>query len=255
MWVTIGSGEGEGVSVHVEGRRFLVGAGEESQLRLGGDAKVATLHAYFEVEPDGRVLLHDLGSDQGTLVNGRKIDAPAVIAGGERIQIGDTLLSPKVQSPEEEARERAAALLHEERDAAVRVRTDDGDVIEVVPERGGDEGPHLRVKSEDQVVEVVPAGEHRRLRGRVGGATRLAAAAALVAVIGLVVFLTTGDNAPSTADIVSHARPRTVLIDAKLPQGESIGSGFVLDAEQGLVVTNFHVVNGGHNLIVGVNGD
>src|SRR3954451_24523853 len=114
MWVTIGSEPGEGVSVHVEGERFLVGQGDECQLKLGDDEKVATLHAYFEVEPDGRVLLHDLGSDQGTLLNGNKIDAPAVIEGGERIQIGDTELVPSVEAPEEEARERAAHLLHEE---------------------------------------------------------------------------------------------------------------------------------------------
>src|SRR3712207_863238 len=188
MWVTIGSGEAQGVSVHVEGERFLVGTGEECQLRVA-DPSVATLHAYFEVEPDGRVLLHDLGSDQGTQVNGRTIDAPAVIEGGEQITIGDTQLVPSVQSPEEEARERAAALLHEDRDAPVRVKTDDGDVIEVVPERGdGDEGPHLRVKSEEQAVEVVPVGEHRRLRERITLATGLAALAGLAAVAAVVVF-------------------------------------------------------------------
>src|SRR5215218_7460789 len=118
MWVTIGSGEGEGVSVHVEGERFLVGTGDECQLKLGGDEKVATLHAYFEVEPDGRVLLHDLGSDAGT-----------VVEGGETIVIGDTRLTPSIDSPEEEARARAAVLLHEDSsDAPVRVRTDEGDV-------------------------------------------------------------------------------------------------------------------------------
>src|SRR5919112_1411013 len=99
MWVTIGSGEGEGVSVHVEGERFLVGSGEECQLRLGGDESVATLHAYFEVEPEGRVLLHDLGSDAGTIVDGHKIDAPKVIEGGEEIVIGDTRLTPTIESP------------------------------------------------------------------------------------------------------------------------------------------------------------
>src|SRR4051812_36983225 len=113
MWVTIGSGEGNGVSVHVEGERFLVGQGEECQLRLGGDDAVATLHAYFEVEPDGRVLLHDLGSDVGTVVDGHTIDAPKVIEGGELIRIGDTELTPTIESPEEEARTRAAALLNE----------------------------------------------------------------------------------------------------------------------------------------------
>src|SRR5919199_1799485 len=142
MWVTIGSGDAKGVSVHVQGERFLVGTGEECQLMVG-DPKVAPLHAYFQVEPEGRVLLHDLGSDEGTYVNGRRIDAPAVIEGGEQIRIGDTELVPTVKSPEEEAQERAAALSHEESTAPVRVKTDEGDLIEVVPEHGdGGEGPH-----------------------------------------------------------------------------------------------------------------
>src|SRR4051794_14606809 len=258
MWVTIGSGEGKGVSVHVEGERFLVGQGEECQLRLGGDESVATLHAYFEVEPDGRVLLHDLGSDRGTIVDGHTIDAPKVIEGGEHILIGATELVPTVESPEEEARARAAALLHENRrDAPVRVRTGEGDVIEVVPERGdGEEGPHLRVRSEGAAVEVAPVGEHRRLRERIGVATGLAAIAGILAVAALVVFLSTrGDDAPTTAELVSQAKPRTVMIDAKTPEGEAGGSGFVLDAKKGLVVTNFHVVNAGKNLLVGVDGD
>src|SRR3954466_522869 len=251
MWVTIGSGEGEGVSVHVEGRRFLVGTGEESQPRLGGDPKVAPLHAYFEVEPDGRVLLHDLGSDEGTRVNGERIGEPAAIHGGEHIMIGDTELVPTVEEPEEEARERAAALLHESTGAPVRVKTEEGDVIEVVPERDGDEQPHLRVRTEDEVVEVVPVGEHRRLRERIRVATAIAAVAGLLG-IAAIIFLATRDNAPSTADIVNDARPRTVLIDAKIPGGESGGSGFVLDAGKGLIVTNFHVVNGGADILVGL---
>src|SRR5439155_3754516 len=35
----------------------------------------------------------------------------------------------------------------------------------------------------------------------------------------------------------------------------STGTGFVLDAGNGLVVTNFHVVNGGSSFSVGVNGN
>src|SRR3954469_926338 len=254
MWVTIGSGEGKGVSVRVEGERFLVGAGDECQLKLGGDPKVAPLHAYFEVEPDGRVLLHDLGSDEGTRVNGERIGEPTAIHGGEHIRIGDTDLVPTVEEPEEEARERAAALLHESTGAPVRVKTEEGDVIEVVPERDGDEQPHLRVRTEDEVVEVVPVGEHRRLRDRIRLAPALAGVAGLLAGAA-VVFFATRENAPSTRDIVSDARARTVLIDAKIPGGESGGSGFVLDAEQGLIVTNFHVVNGSSEILVGLAGD
>jgi S1-C subfamily serine protease len=254
MWVTIGSGDASGVSFHVQGERFLVGSGDECQLRLNGDPQVATLHAYFEVEPDGRVLLHDLGSDIGTLVNGHRIDAPAVIEGGEDIRIGHTDLVPTVEDPDEEARERATALLHESTGAPVRLKTEDGDVIEVVPEHDGEEQPHLRVRTEDEVVEVVPVGEHRRLRERITLAIALAGVAGLVAVAAIVFLIARGGK-PSTSEIVSDARDRTVLVDAKVPGGEATGSGFVLDAGRGLIVTNFHVVNGGRNIIVGLKGD
>ena len=151
----------------------------------------------------------------------------------------------------------AAALNHEDAGGpGVRVKTEEGDLIEVVPEHGdGDEGTHLRVKSEDQVVEVVPVGEHRRLRERNTLATGLAALAALGAMTALIVFLATRGDGASTTEIVRDARPRTVLIDAKAPNGEARGSGFVLDAKAGLVVTNFHVINGGRNILVGVDGD
>jgi S1-C subfamily serine protease len=74
-------------------------------------------------------------------------------------------------------------------------------------------------------------------------------------VAAVIVFLALRGSAPSTADIVSDARARTVLIDAKVPGGESGGTGFVLDARNGLIATNFHVVNGGSNLQVGLEGD
>jgi S1-C subfamily serine protease len=245
------------MSVRVEGERFLVGSGPECQLMVG-DPRVAPLHAYFEVTEDGRVLLHDLGSDEGTHVDGRRIDAPAQIGGGEQIRIGDTRLVPAVRSPEEEARELVAQRENGSGpEAPVRVRTGDGDQIEVVPEHGdGGEGPHLRVRSEGEAVEVVPVGEHRRLRERITLATALASLAGLAAVAAVAVFLATrGDDGSPTTAIVDAARPGTVLISAKVPGGEGGGSGFVLDAEQGLVVTNFHVVNGARSLIVGLDDD
>jgi pSer/pThr/pTyr-binding forkhead associated (FHA) protein len=145
MWVTIGTGEGQGLSVHVEGERFLVGTGPECQLILG-DPKAAPLHAYFEVGEGGRVALHDLGSEQGTFVNGERIDGSRVIEGGEEIRIGDTLLTPSLADPAEEA---------------IEVR------VPPTPE-----GPAL---------EVVRAGEHRELRERIRRATLLGAGAALLA--------------------------------------------------------------------------
>jgi S1-C subfamily serine protease len=259
MWVTIGSGEGKGLSVRVEGERFLVGTGAECQLMVG-DPAAAPLHAYFEVGEGGRVVLHDLGSESGTFVNGERIEGSRTIDGGEEIRIGETVLVPSVADPEEEARHRAeVAGEHPDTSPAVRVRTEDGQTIEVVSSGEGDEGDEhaaVRVSTEGEAVEVVPAGEHRRLRDRIRLATALAAAAALIAVVGLVVFLATrGDGKKSVAEIVSSAKHRTVLIQAKIPGGTSTGTGFVLDAGKGLVVTNFHVVNGGRKFAVGVDGD
>src|SRR2546423_7475152 len=108
MWVTIGSGDGTGLSVKVEGERFLVGTGAECQLMVG-DPKAAPLHAYFEVGEGGRVALHDLGSETGTYVNGERVDGSRVIEGGEEIRVGDTLLVPSVADPAEEAQVVAAA--------------------------------------------------------------------------------------------------------------------------------------------------
>jgi S1-C subfamily serine protease len=254
MWVTIGSGEGKGLSVRVEGERFLVGTGEECQLRIG-DESVSPLHAYFEVDESGRVTLHDLGSESGTFVNGERLDGTRAIEGGEEIRIGDTLLTPTVADPAEEA----AAVSHEdpENAAAVRVRTEDGQTVEVLAGDGDEEHhPAVRVATEGEAVEVVPAGEHRRLRDRVRLATALGAGAALLALAGLIVFLATrGEGKPSPADITADAKKRTVLIKAKIPGGTSTGTGFVLDAGRGLVVTNFHVVNGGSRFSVGVDGN
>jgi S1-C subfamily serine protease len=214
MWVTIGSGDGQGLSVKVEGERFLVGTGAECQLMVG-DPKAAPLHAYFEVGEGGHVALHDLGSESGTYVDGERIEGSRVIEGGEEIRIGDTVLVPSVADPAEEAE----AVAHQ------------AEPIEVVR-------------------------EHRQLRERVRLATGLAVAAVVLALGGLVVFLATRSGGkPSPEKIVADAKKRTVLVQARIPGGASGGTGFVLDAGRGLVVTNFHVVNGGSRFAVGVGGN
>src|SRR5436190_200381 len=145
MWVTIGSGEGSGLSVRVEGERFLIGSGDECQLMVRGE-RVEPLHAYFEVHDDGRVV---------------RLTREAVIAAGVALAM-------------------AAAVL----------------------------------------VLVLSGGE--------------------------------GGGELSVAALVRGAKPETVLIQAEAQGRGQGGSGWVLDARRGLVVTNFHVVNGGERFVVGV---
>jgi S1-C subfamily serine protease len=260
MWVTIGSGEGSGLAVRVEGERFLIGSGEECQLMVRGEG-IEPLHAYFEVHEDGHVELHDLGTEGGTFVNGGRIDHSVPIHGGEEIRIGDTLLTPSVDDPDEEARR----LLEAEGDdaepaPAVRVHTE-GQTVEVVPapDQDGDGVPDepatVRVTTEGEAVEVVPARERRRLMRMTRRALMAAVAAVVVAAAVLVLVLTGGDEGDDVATLVRNAVPETVNIKAEARGQGQGGSGWVLDAGRGLVVTNFHVVNGGERFEVGVHDE
>jgi S1-C subfamily serine protease len=259
VWVKLGSGEGADLAVRVEGERFLIGSGEECQLMVQGEG-LEPLHAYFEVHDDGSVSLHDLGSEAGTWVDGARVDHVVPIHGGERIQIGDQLLTPSVEDPEEEARhlhEHEAPGDPEEPAAAVRVHTE-GQTVEVVPaaDEDGDGEPDdpatVRVVTEGEAVEVVPVGAHRRL-ARMSRRALLAALAAAAVAAGVLVFvLTRGEDREDVPTLVRRATPQTVFIKAAARDRAEGGSGWVLDADRGLVVTNFHVVNGAERFQVGV---
>src|SRR3954465_6008204 len=142
MWLTIGSGDGQGLSVRVEGERFLVGTGAECQLMVG-DPRAAPLHAYFEVGEGGRVALHDLGSETGPYVNGERVEGSRVIEGGEEIRIGDTVLVPSVADPAEEAE----AVSHQ------------AEPLEVVQE-------HRQLRERVRLATPLAAGGRGRPRGR-----------------------------------------------------------------------------------------
>lgn len=259
MWVTIGSGEGEGLSVKVEGERFLVGSGEEAQLRVRGPG-IEPLHVYFQVRDDGVVELHPLEGE--TFVDGNRVEQALRIEGGEEIRVGDTVLKPRVDDPAEEAR----ALHEAERDGpaepapVVRVETE-GQTVEVVPGAegdgdGADDASTVRVTTEGEAVEVVPARERRRLARMSRRATMLAAGALALAAIAVVgVLVLTGDDEKSVAEIVDDAKGRTVLVSVESEQGGGGGSGVVLDVGEGHILTNFHVVNGGTGFQVGVDED
>src|SRR3954447_2164183 len=90
MQLTIKSGPGAGRTVEVEGTEFTIGREAGVDLVLS-DGKASRRHAALRVLPDGRATLYDLGSSNGTFVNGRRIQS-TLLQGGEEIQIGDTAL-------------------------------------------------------------------------------------------------------------------------------------------------------------------
>ena len=71
-------------------RRVVIGRQPGCEVFLS-DPEVSRLHAEIEVTPQGAII-RDLGSLNGTLVNGEKIAGPLVLVPGSRITVGDTEL-------------------------------------------------------------------------------------------------------------------------------------------------------------------
>ena len=238
MWLSITSGEGKGLAVRVEGDRFLVGSGRESRLIVHDD-DVDPIHAMFAIDESGDVEVQDLRTKTGTHVNGERIQGVTAIKDGDEIKIGSTVLTATTTDPSDS---------DQVDEPAVEV------AIPTEPQAPApdEETVALVTAPEGSHVEVVPERERRRLRERVRLATLLGVGAGALAVIALigVLALSGGDDTPSTEEIVEDVTPSTVLVRVSGIQGSGAGSGWVLDADKGLIVTNFHVVNGGTGFTV-----
>ena len=73
-----------------EGDRCTIGRAHSNDVVLY-DRRVSARHAVIEPSPDGPVI-RDLGSSNGTYVNGRRITTPTSVTRGDTVQIGKTIL-------------------------------------------------------------------------------------------------------------------------------------------------------------------
>lgn len=75
------------------GGDLLVGrAASDKDGRLGDDPEISRRHARFFREADGHLRIEDLGSANGTYVNGERINGPRTLAVGDLVRIGKTML-------------------------------------------------------------------------------------------------------------------------------------------------------------------
>src|SRR3954468_14328601 len=234
MWLTIGSGAGKGLSVKVEGERFLIGSGDECRLKVD-DPRVDPLHAYFEVHDDGRVEVHDLGSETGTFVDGTEAKWSRSVHGGEVIRVGASVLTPTLEEPAERQSGRAEEPRDEPEPQSGRAAEPQSGRT---AERQDEIGAELRFEPSvaREPFEIVPVRERRRLWEISTAALVAGAVALLLAIAGAVVALSAGGGT-STADIVRDARDKTVFVHANLGRGQATGSGWVVDAGRGLIAT------------------
>ena len=72
------------------GNELTLGRGDVCSIGLPDDTFASTLHARVYVQ-DAGVWVEDLGSTNGTHVNGARISAPTALADGDRLQVGSTI--------------------------------------------------------------------------------------------------------------------------------------------------------------------
>jgi hypothetical protein len=79
----------QGSSVELDSRALIVGRADSNDLALTGDEYASSRHARIEPRRDG-IWVHDLGSTNGTYVNGIRIDRPRRLAPGDVVRVGET---------------------------------------------------------------------------------------------------------------------------------------------------------------------
>ncbi len=76
--------------------------------RLGDDPEISRRHARVSRGADGKLTIEDLGSANGTFVNGERIDAPRTLAVGDVVKMGKTVLQVTPGAAEESPKPRPA---------------------------------------------------------------------------------------------------------------------------------------------------
>jgi putative serine protease PepD len=270
MELRITAGADAGKTVQVQGNEFTIGREAGVDLVIA-DGKASRRHAALRVLPDGRATLYDLGSSNGTFVNGQRVQS-VLLAGGEQIQIGDTVLvlsagaaaAPAGQqagafgatSPGQAVPAAAAAPLQatpppQQQPPAPQAPPTQPLAAGAPPQQApatGFQAPSptpiqrpSRTQSAIQRVMLQRAVNRATIIGIV--AIVLVVAVGVLAALG--VFSGSSKTGLTNAQIVDKARPSTYLVVTTLDNAAGRGTGWVWDAAQGIIVTNAHVVAGG----------
>ncbi len=91
---------------------------------LGGDSEISRVHARVFHDPSGRLMIEDLGSTNGTYVNGKRIVGEWRLRAGDELQLGSTRLVLKGSAPADGSTTRLAEpprLTGRERDVLVEL--------------------------------------------------------------------------------------------------------------------------------------
>ena len=88
--VTAGNAAGQEIPLEQE---LVIGRSTPGQGSLGGDSEISRVHARVYRDASGQLMVEDLGSTNGTFVNGNRISSPTPLRGGDELKVGQTTLS------------------------------------------------------------------------------------------------------------------------------------------------------------------
>jgi predicted component of type VI protein secretion system len=96
------SGNAVGTEMQVTDE-LVIGRGTEGEGRLADDIELSRMHARVVRTPGGGFMIEDLGSTNGTFVNGLQITRSQPLSDGDEIEVGSTTLVVQVGDPAPEA--------------------------------------------------------------------------------------------------------------------------------------------------------
>jgi len=79
--------DGEGFELN--SAQLTIGRGNQNDIPIATDEYASARHARFEPRQDG-VWVQDLGSTNGTFLNGTRLDRPRRLAQGDVVRVGET---------------------------------------------------------------------------------------------------------------------------------------------------------------------
>jgi len=215
VWLRVLSGEDAGRTVELpEAGRPFILGRVQGCDLVIRDERASRQHAELRTEADGGVRVRDLGSANGTYVDDRRVEE-ALLAGGEELRIA-------------------------------------GVEIAVLGRRPASEGGEAPAPTWSGVGRLV---DHRTRGARRATMAALAATALALVAVAAVLLAGGGGDDDRVPEVVRELAPATVLVEAlRGARRTATGSGWVLDARAGLVVTTAHVINEGVRYRVAAGG-
>lgn len=92
--IRITGGPAQGSNIEI-GQELQIGRSAGAEGRLGDDPEISRQHARISRDAQGQLMVEDLGSTNGTFLNGAKVGTSTRLKKGDRVQVGGTVLEAR----------------------------------------------------------------------------------------------------------------------------------------------------------------